>query len=167
MSATLRGRAFKFGDNVNSDVIIPGRHLIHIDPETLSQHAFEVLGDEFPDKLRGFEILVAGENFGCGSAREQAVTAIQGLGIKAVIASSFARAFFRNAINRGLPIVECPELHAHVHEGDELTIDLGSGTIAHGEKTYTFPKLPESIRHLLEAGGLMAYLKSRFSEPAG
>ncbi len=114
MSATLRGRSFKFGDNLNSDVIIPGRYLIHIDPETLSQHAFEVLGDEFPDKLRGFEILVAGENFGCGSAREQAVTAIQGLGIKAVIASSFARAFFRNAINRGLPIVECPELHAHV-----------------------------------------------------
>ena len=91
MSGTLRGRAFKFGDNVNSDVIIPGRYLIHIDPETLSQHAFEVLGDEFPKKLRGFEILVAGENFGCGSAREQAVTAIQGLGIKAVIASSFPR----------------------------------------------------------------------------
>src|ERR671929_161718 len=106
MERQIRGRIFKFGDNVNSDVIIPGRYLIHIDPEKLAQHAFEVLGEGFPEKLRQYDVLVAGRNFGCGSAREQAVTAIMGLGIKAIVAASFARTFYRNAINDGLPIVE-------------------------------------------------------------
>ena len=105
MESVIQGRIFKFGDNVNSDLIIPGRYLIYIDREKLGQHAFEMLGEGFPDKLRSFDILVAGRNFGCGSAREQAATAIQGLGIKAVVAASFARTFYRNAINDGLPIV--------------------------------------------------------------
>src|SRR3954468_14206330 len=114
MESVIQGLAYKFGDNINSDIIIPGRYLIYIDKERLSQHAFEMLGEGFPDKLRSFDILVAGRNFGCGSAREQASTAIQGLGIKAVVAASFARTFYRNAINDGLPIVECPELYAAV-----------------------------------------------------
>src|ERR1017187_4673967 len=108
MESVIKGRVYKFGDNVNSDIIIPGRYLIYIDRERLAQHAFEMLGEGFPDKLRSFDIFVAGRNFGCGSAREQAATAIQGLGIKAVVASSFARTFYRNAINDGLPIMECP-----------------------------------------------------------
>src|ERR1044072_27223 len=99
MEKHIRGRMFKFGDNVNSDVIIPGRYLIYIEPDKLAQHAFEVLGEGFPEKLRNYPILVAGRNFGCGSAREQAVTAIIGLGVKAVVAVSFARTFYRNAIN--------------------------------------------------------------------
>src|SRR6478672_11158987 len=122
MQDRIQGRIYKFGDNVNSDIIIPGRYLIYIDPAQLAQHAFEMLGEGFPSKLRNFDILVAGRNFGCGSAREQAVTAIQGLGIKAVIAGSFARTFYRNAINSGLPIVECPEIYSAVAEGDEIEL---------------------------------------------
>ena len=118
MESVIQGRVYKFGDNINSDIIIPGRYLIYIDRERLAQHAFEMLGEGFPDKLRSFDIFVAGRNFGCGSAREQAATAIQGLGIKAVVASSFARTFYRNAINDGLPIMECPALYEAVQEGD-------------------------------------------------
>lgn len=159
MEKRFHGRVFKFGDNINSDVIIPGRYLIYIEPDKLAQHAFEVLGDGFPDKLREFDIFVAGRNFGCGSAREQAVTAIQGLGIKAVVASSFARTFYRNAINSGLTIVECPALYDAVHEGDDIQIDLASGEIHHHTATYRFPQFPDSMRALLEAGGLAEYLK--------
>jgi len=157
----IQGRIFKFGDNINSDVIIPGRYLIYIDREKLAQHAFEMLGDGFPDKLRNFDILVAGRNFGCGSAREQAATAIQGLGIKAVVACSFARTFYRNAINDGLPIVECPELYAAVQEGDEIRIDLTGGKIVHGSDQYSYPVMAESVRKILELGGLAEYLKSQ------
>ena len=164
MEQTIQGRVFKFGDNVNSDVIIPGRWLIYIDPERLSQHAFEVLGEGFPDKLRGFDILVAGRNFGCGSAREQAVTAIAGLGFKAVVACSFARTFYRNAINEGMPIVECPELYTAVAEGDSLQIDLAAGIILHRDREFRFPQMPDSIRELLQQGGLAAYLKAQIEK---
>jgi 3-isopropylmalate/(R)-2-methylmalate dehydratase small subunit len=161
MESVIEGRVYKFGDNVNSDVIIPGRYLIYIDKERLGQHAFEMLGEEFPRKLKGFDILVAGRNFGCGSAREQAATAILGLGIKAVVACSFARTFYRNAINDGLPIVECPALYEAVQEGDEIRIDLGTGNIDHAGKEYAFPKLPDSVRKILELGGLAEYLKTQ------
>src|SRR5687767_15440752 len=126
MEARIRGKVFRFGDNINSDIIIPGRYLIYIEPEKLAQHAFEVLGDGYPEKLRHFDIFVAGRNFGCGSAREQAATAIQGLGVKAVVASSFARTFYRNAINSGLPIIECPSLYEAVHEDDQIEIDVAN-----------------------------------------
>jgi len=160
MNKLIRGRIYKFGDNINSDIIIPGRYLIYIEPEKLAKHAFEVLGEDFPDKLRHFEILVAGRNFGCGSAREQAVTAIMGLGIKAVIACSFSRTFYRNAINSGLPIIECPELYTRVSEGDEIEIDL-AGTINHLGQNIAFPIFPDSVRELLELGGLAEYLKAQ------
>ena len=163
MDSNIQGRAYKFGDNINSDVIIPGRYLIYIDPQKLSEHAFEVLGKEFPAKLRGFQILVAGRNFGCGSAREQAATAIIGLGIKAVVACSFARTFYRNAINDGLPIIECPELYPSVEEGDDLRIDLAASRIYHRDEEYSFPTLPDSVRKILELGGLAAYLKTQLA----
>lgn len=163
MNGEIQGKVYKFGDNINSDIIIPGRYLIYIDPEKLAEHAFEVLGSDFPGKLRDFQILVAGRNFGCGSAREQAVTAIMGLGIKAVVAVSFARTFYRNAINSGLTIIECPDLYPAVLEGDELQIDVASGVIRHRDAAYTFPKFPESLRQLLERGGLAEYLKSQLS----
>ena len=166
MEQTIQGRVFQFGDNVNSDVIIPGRWLIYIDAERLSQHAFEVLGEGYPDKLRSFDILVAGRNFGCGSAREQAVTAIAGLGIKAVVACSFARTFYRNAINGGMPIIECPELYPAVSEGDTIQIDLAAGNILHNAREYRFPQMPDSIRELLEQGGLAAYLKAQIEKQA-
>ncbi|HEY6341995.1 MAG TPA: 3-isopropylmalate dehydratase small subunit [Bryobacteraceae bacterium] len=163
----IKGRVFKFGDNINSDIIIPGRYLIYIDREKLAEHAFEMLGDGFAAKLRNFEILVAGRNFGCGSAREQAATAIQGLGIKAVVACSFARTFYRNAINDGLPIVECPELVSAVEEGDEIRIDLEGGKIAHRDKEYVFPAMAESVRKILEVGGLAEYLKLQLQRNSG
>ena len=161
MEKQLQGKVYKFGDNINSDIIIAGRYLIYIEPDKLAEHAFEMLGTDFSSKLRGFDILVAGRNFGCGSAREQAVTAIMGLGVKAVVASSFARTFYRNAINSGLPIVECPELYPVVAEGDTLQIDLAAGAIHHNGKSFTFPKFPESMTKLLELGGLAEYLKSQ------
>jgi 3-isopropylmalate/(R)-2-methylmalate dehydratase small subunit len=161
MASMIQGRVYKFGDNVNSDIIIPGRYLIYIDREKLGQHAFEMLGEGFGENLRSFDILVAGRNFGCGSAREQAATAIQGLGIKAVVASSFARTFYRNAINDGLPIMECPALYEAVREGDEIRIDLEAGMIHLADKEYPFPKMPESVRKILELGGLAAYLKTQ------
>jgi 3-isopropylmalate/(R)-2-methylmalate dehydratase small subunit len=161
MESVIEGRVFKFGDNINSDIIIPGRYLIYIDRERLGQHAFEMLGEGYPDTLRTFDILVAGRNFGCGSAREQAATAIQGLGVKAVVASSFARTFYRNAINDGLPIVECPDLYAAVQEGDRIRIDLEAGKIQLAGKEYPFPKMPESVRKILELGGLAEYLKTQ------
>jgi 3-isopropylmalate/(R)-2-methylmalate dehydratase small subunit len=161
MEPVIQGRVYKFGDNVNSDIIIPGRYLIYIDRERLGQHAFEMLGEGFPDKLRKFDILVAGRNFGCGSAREQAATAIQGLGIKAVVACSFARTFYRNAINDGLPIVECPSLYGAVGEDEEIRIDLSKGLIQHQESQYSFPSFPASVRRILELGGLAEYLKTQ------
>ena len=110
MDKQLQGKVYKFGDNINSDIIIAGRYLIYIDPENWPSTHSKCSEKDFPAKLREFQILVAGRNFGCGSAREQAATAIMGLGIKAVVACSFARTFYRNAINSGLPIFECPEL---------------------------------------------------------
>jgi 3-isopropylmalate/(R)-2-methylmalate dehydratase small subunit len=163
MESVIQGRACKFGDNINSDIIIPGRYLIYIDAQKLSEHAFEVLGKEYPAKLRNFQILVAGRNFGCGSAREQAATAIQGVGIKAVVACSFARTFYRNAINDGLPIIECPAMYPEVEEGDEIKIDLAASKIRHGGKDYAFPQLPDSVRKILELGGLAAYLKAQLA----
>ena len=166
MTATqIEGRVYKFGDNLNSDIIIAGRYLIYIDPQELARHAFEMLGEGFPARLRDYDILLAGRNFGCGSAREQASTAIKGLGIKAVVAASFARTFYRNAINDGLTIVECPEIYAAVSEGDRIAIELTSGRITHQGREYAFPQMPDSVRRILELGGLANYLKANL--PAG
>jgi 3-isopropylmalate dehydratase small subunit len=159
----IEGRVFKFGDNVNSDIIIAGRYLIYIDPKELAQHAFEMLGEGFPARLAQYDILVAGRNFGCGSAREQASTAIKGLGIQAVVAASFARTFYRNAINDGLTIVECPELYAAVAEGDRIAIELASGRITHQGREYSFPQMPDSVRKILELGGLANYLAANLA----
>jgi 3-isopropylmalate/(R)-2-methylmalate dehydratase small subunit len=167
MQSTIQGRVFKFGDNVNSDIIIAGRYLIYIEPEELAKHAFEMLGEGFPAKLREYDILVAGRNFGCGSAREQASTAIKGLGIKAVVAASFARTFYRNAINDGLTIVECPEVYAAVKEGDSISIALADGKIAHAGQEYSFPQIPPSVRKILELGGLANYLKANATAASG
>jgi 3-isopropylmalate dehydratase small subunit len=163
MQDTIQGRIYKFGDNVNSDIIIAGRYLIYIEPDELAKHAFEMLGEGFPAKLREYDILVAGRNFGCGSAREQASTAIKGLGIKAVVAASFARTFYRNAINDGLTIVESPEVYAAVQEGEQVSIDLANGKIAHAGREYAFPQIPPSVRKILELGGLANYLKANIN----
>lgn len=154
----IGGTCIKFGDSVNTDVIIPGRYLVSIDPQELAEHAFEPLGPEVQQQLRRSQVVVAGINFGCGSAREQAASCLVGAGVKAVIAKSFARVFFRNSINTGLLAVECPEAADAIADGGEAFIDTASGTVTVGEQVFHFAPYPQSLRLILDAGGLIPYL---------
>ena len=158
MEKTIVGKVFKMGDDINTDVIIAGKYLIYTEPDELAKYAFSVMGPEYTERMKQFDIIVAGENFGCGSAREQGATAIKGLKMKAVLARSFARIFYRNAINAGLPIVECPEAVDAVNEGDEITINFAEGKVKTPKGEFSFPAIPESIFEILEAGGLAEYL---------
>ncbi|MEH7252245.1 3-isopropylmalate dehydratase [Neobacillus niacini] len=155
---TVGGKCIKFGDSVNTDVIIPGRYLISIDPKELAEHAFEPLGPKIQEQLYNSQVVVGGTNFGCGSAREQAATCLIGAGIKAVIAKSFARVFFRNSINTGLLAVECPEAVDAINDGGEAFIDVKAGTVTVGEQVFHFIPYPESLQKILNAGGLIPYL---------
>lgn len=157
------GPAIMFGENVNTDVIIPGRYLVSIDPAELAEHAFEPLGPDVQRKLRASAVVVAGRNFGCGSAREQAATCLIGAGIKAVVAGSFSRVFFRNAINTGLLAVECPDAVAAVTEGDDVWVDYDAGTVQIGGHTFTFPAYPPGLRAIIEDGGLIPHLMKEVS----
>lgn len=152
------GPCIKFGDDVNTDVIIPGRYLVSIDPAELATHAFEPLGEEVQQRLRASKVVLAGRNFGCGSAREQAATALTGAGIQAVVAVSFARVFFRNAINTGLIAVECPEAVAAAGDGDTVTVDYAGGHVSVNGQAYPFAPFPAGLQAILEAGGLLPYL---------
>lgn len=160
----LGGKSIVFGDSINTDVIIPGRYLISIDPGELATHAFEPLGPEVQARLLQSPVVVAGRNFGCGSAREQAATCLIGAGVKAVVARSYSRVFFRNAINTGLVAVECPEAVDAIHEGDEVWVDYAAGTVTVGETAYPFAPFPPVLREILEAGGLVAHLMSKFTK---
>jgi 3-isopropylmalate dehydratase small subunit len=155
---TVGGPCITFGDDVNTDVIIPGRYLVSIDPVELATHAFEPLGEKVQQQLLASTIVVAGRNFGCGSAREQAATCLIGAGIKAVVATSFARVFFRNAINTGLIAVECPAAVAEIRDGDEVEVDYEAGAVTVKGKSYEFSPYPEGLKAILEAGGLLPYL---------
>jgi 3-isopropylmalate/(R)-2-methylmalate dehydratase small subunit len=158
MTEKIGGRVIKFGDNINTDVIIPGRYLVSIDPQELAKHAFEPLGPEVQKRLWSSQVVVGGRNLGCGSAREQAASCLIGAGIKAVVAKSFSRVFFRNCINTGLPAVECPELADAVVDGDEISIDLERGVAEARGKGFRFASYPESLQQILNAGGLIPYL---------
>jgi 3-isopropylmalate dehydratase small subunit len=162
----LGGRCLKLGDDINTDLVIPGRYLVSIDPKELAPHALEPLGEEVQAKLRDAQVLVAGRNFGGGSAREQAATCLIGAGIQAVVAASFARAFFRNAINTALVAVECPAAVDAVEDGDELFVDVEAGTIEAGGKPFGFAPYPEALRRLLDAGGLIPYLAKELEAKA-
>ena len=159
----LKGQVHKFGDNVNTDEILPARYLTTSDPAELAAHCMEDADAEFPKKVRAGDILVAGENFGCGSSREHAPMAIQAAGVACVVASSFARIFFRNAINIGLPIVPCPEAAQDARDGDEMEIDLAAGRLKNLSTghAFTFPPFSREIRTIIEAGGLMAFVKTQ------
>jgi len=161
--SNIKGKAWKFGDDVNTDEIIPARYLVTTDPKELAKHVMEDIDPEFPKKVKPGDIIVAGKNFGCGSSREHAPLAIKGAGISAVIAESFARIFFRNAINLGLPVIESPEIVKEANEGDIIEIDMENGIVRNltKGKEYTIPKLPENLQKVLAAGGLMEYAKSR------
>ncbi len=159
----IKGKAWKFGDDVNTDEIIPARYLITTDPKELAKHVMEDIDPEFPNKVQLGDIIVAGKNFGCGSSREHAPLALKGAEIGAIIAESFARIFYRNAINLGLPIIESPEIAKETDEGDILEIDLAEGTVKNVTKgkEYKIKPLPESLQKVMEAGGLMDYAKDK------
>jgi len=159
----VTGTAIKFGDNVDTDVILPGKYLVLIDPKDLAKHALEGLDPAFPEKAKKGVIIVGGKNFGCGSSREQAPLALKYAGVKCVIAESFARIFFRNAINIGLPVIECKEISAAVDAGDELVVDFDAGTITNlsKRKSLQVVKLPPFIQEILSDGGLIENLRKR------
>ncbi|MBQ1781516.1 MAG: 3-isopropylmalate dehydratase small subunit, partial [Methanobrevibacter sp.] len=125
----MEGKVWKFGDDIDTDIILPGRYLIYTDEERLSQHCMEGLDSEFPNKVDNGDFIVAGKNFGCGSSREHAPIAIKGCGIRAVIAESFARIFYRNSTNVGLTLIEAPGISQYVKEGDKIQIDMDTGVI--------------------------------------
>lgn len=159
----IRGRVWKFKDDVDTDQIIPARYLVTTDPKELAKHVMEDADPRFPSKVKEGDILVAGKNFGCGSSREHAPLAIKGAGIAAVVAESFARIFFRNAINLGLLIIESPEAAREAEEGDILEIDINQGVIRNvtKNKEYKIKPLPENLQAILKAGGLMEYAKEK------
>lgn len=159
----IKGRVWKFKDDVDTDAIIPARYLVTTDPKELAKHVMEDADPTFPTKVKEGDIMVAGKNFGCGSSREHAPLAIKGAGVSAVIAESFARIFFRNAINLGLLIIESPQAAREIMEGDEVEIDVDKGIIRDltTGKEYTFRPLPENLQRIMKAGGLMEYAKER------
>jgi 3-isopropylmalate/(R)-2-methylmalate dehydratase small subunit len=178
----IEGKVFKYGDDVNTDVIFPGKYTYTIsDPEEMARHALEDLDPGFVDSVEAGDVIVAGSNFGCGSSREQAAVCLREAGVGAVVARSFARIFFRNAINAGLPVLVCPEAVEAVEAGDRVSVDLESGVIVlrggkgrspaaqrsgateDTERRFSFPALPEEVRGILEAGGLIPYTRNRLA----
>lgn len=154
------GRAWKFGDDVSTDAIIPGRYLVLNEPGELAKHCFENERPEFSDEVEPGDVVVAGENFGCGSSREHAPLALKGCGVAAVVAESFARIFYRNAVDTGLPVLEC---ETGVRDGDEVRVDLEKALVEDlttGETCEGGP-LPDFVLDIVESGGLLEYMKER------
>jgi len=150
-----KGRVHKYGDNVDTDVIIPARYLSTFDPEELKPHCMEDIDKEFIKKVQQGDIMVGGKNFGCGSSREHAPIAIKASGISCVIAESFARIFYRNAINIGLPIIESVEAAQAIQNGDTVSVDFDKGEITCRDKIFDVPAFPKFIQEIISAGGLM------------
>ena len=157
----VQGKVFKYGNDVDTDVIIPARYLNTTSESELASHCMEDIDGEFIKKVQPGDIIVAGDNFGCGSSREHAPIAIKASGIKLIIAASFARIFYRNSINIGLPIWECPEAAAEIAAGDEVRADLDEGTITDVTtgKTFKARPFPPFIQNIIEAGGLINSVK--------
>ena len=166
---TIEGTVWKYGDNVDTDVIIPARYLNVSTPEELARHCMEDIDAEFAGAVQPGDIIVAGENFGCGSSREHAPLAIKGAGVACVIARSFARIFYRNSINVGLPILECPEAVEETEKGDRLTVDLEAGIITNLRtgRIYRTSPFPAFIMEIIQAGGLVPYTRKRLEEQSG
>jgi 3-isopropylmalate/(R)-2-methylmalate dehydratase small subunit len=162
----IRGNVHKYGDNVDTDVIIPARYCTAFTEKELAPHALEDLDADFVKKVRKGDILVAGRNFGCGSSRENAPIAIKGAGVSCVIAKSFARIFYRNAINIGLPILESDKASDDAATGDELEVDLTLGVIRNltKKKSYDVPPFPEMIQEIINLGGMVEFAKKRIAE---
>ena len=163
MNKVIEGKTWVFGDNIDTDAILPARYLIYTTEEELAKYAMTGVDPEFPSKADRGDIIVGGKNFGSGSSREHAPMGLKGLGISLVIAESFARIFYRNAINIGLPLLECKDISKHVKEGDILKVDLNEGTIKNitSGKELNGQKLPDFMMDILNEGGLMPYLKKK------
>ena len=161
---TITGKVIKFGNNIDTDVILPGPYLVLTDPNELAKHAMEGLDSKFPEKAAAGVIVIGAKNFGCGSSREQAPIALKYAGVKCVLAESFARIFYRNAITIGLPVLVCAGVSYKVKEGDELAVNLQTGKVE--DKTsgvvLQATKLPEFIMKVLDDEGLIRHLKRRF-----
>ena len=159
----MKGTVWKFGDDIDTDIILPGRYLIYTDEEKLSQHCMEGLDDKFNEKCKKGDFIVAGKNFGCGSSREHAPIAIKAAGVSCVIAETFARIFYRNSINIGLPIIECPEAAKAINAGDDVAIDFDSGVITDKTTGQTFQgqAFPEFMQKIIKAEGLVNYINNK------
>ena len=159
--AVLEGKVWRYGDNIDTDVIIPARYLNTFDPKELAKHCMVDIDKDFAQKVRPGDIMVGGKNFGCGSSREHAPVAIKACGVPVIIAASFARIFYRNGINVGLPLMEIGDNVERIHAGDKLSVDLSSGKIRDlttGE-TFQAPPLPGFIQDIAKAGGVIQYVK--------
>jgi 3-isopropylmalate/(R)-2-methylmalate dehydratase small subunit len=163
---TIKAKAIKFGNNIDTDVILPGKYLVLVDPCELGKHALESLDTKFVDKAKAGIIIIGGKNFGCGSSREQAPLALKYAGVKCVLAESFARIFYRNSINIGLPVIECKGISTAVNEGDEVSVNLEAGKIHNltNKQTLQGTKLPPSIMEVLADGGLIENLRKRLNK---
>ena len=157
------GSVFKYGDNVDTDVIIPARYLHSSDPKELAAHCMEDIDKEFVNQVKSGDLIVADKNFGCGSSREHAPIAIKAAGVSCVIAETFARIFYRNAINIGLPIIECPAAAKGIEAGDEVEVDFDTGVITNVTKGTTFQgqAFPEFMQKIIKAEGLVNYINQK------
>ena len=158
-----KGHVFKYGDNVDTDVIIPARYLNAPDPSELAKHCMEDIDVDFVKKVQKGDIIVANKNFGCGSSREHAPISIKAAGVSCVIAETFARIFYRNAINIGLPIIECPEASKGIEDGDDVEVDFDSGMIYNRTKGTEFKgqAFPEFMQKIIKAEGLISYINGK------
>jgi len=162
---TIRGKVFKYGENVNTDVIFPGKYTYTIqDPHEMAKHALEDLDPEFSEQVKEGDVIVAGSNFGCGSSREQAATCLKYAGVSAIIAKSFSRIFFRNAINQGLIVIQCPEVYESMEKGDTIEIDFDNGMIKKGTQEFSFPPIPQEIQNIMKDGGLIPHTRKKISQ---
>jgi len=162
---STRHRIWAYGDHVNTDVIFPGKYTYTVQAGTaaLARHALEDLDPSFAAQVQPGDVIVAGRNWGNGSSREQAVSCLVAAGIRAVIASSFARIYYRNAINSGLLVIVCPELVTQVQTGETLELDMDAHCIRHKQCSYSFPRLPAQVQAILRAGGIIPYLQAQAS----
>ena len=162
-----KGRVWKYGDDVNTDVIFPGKYTYQpMEPEEMAQHAMEDLDPTFAGEVQAGDVIVAGKNFGCGSSREQAATCLKAAGVAAVVAKSFSRIFFRNAINNGLPVIELQDGTDAMKKGETIELDFEAGIVRHEGNKYHFPALPEEVLAILEDGGLIPHVKKVLGKTA-
>jgi len=158
-------KVWKYGDNINTDMLFPGKYTYTCSTaEEIKPHLLEDLDPSFSKNVVKGDIIFAGKNFGCGSSREQPVVGLKTVGIKVVVAESFARIFYRSAINQGLILIECPDAVEAYSEGDDINLDVDNGKIVVGGKTFSFPKLPKEILAIRDAGGLLEYTRSKLKE---